>query len=116
MLSCRRYEVALDVRCSCIPPPLLHCIAETHIPRQNCNARPLQVLRDSLRAEGVSFLFKGWTPAFIRLGPNTILMFIFFEVSTRSKMLALDSQPVVSQQLKKAWTSLQEDATARKFA
>lgn len=27
------------------------------------------------------FLFKGWTPAFIRLGPNTVLLFVFFEVS-----------------------------------
>jgi hypothetical protein len=26
------------------------------------------------------FLFKGWTPAFIRLGPNTVLLFVFFEV------------------------------------
>lgn len=27
------------------------------------------------------FLFKGWTPAFVRLGPNTVLMFVFFEVN-----------------------------------
>lgn len=26
------------------------------------------------------FLFKGWTPAFIRLGPNTVLLFVFYEV------------------------------------
>lgn len=26
------------------------------------------------------FLFKGWTPAFVRLGPNTILLFVFLEV------------------------------------
>lgn len=26
------------------------------------------------------FMFKGWTPAFMRLGPNTVLMFVFFEV------------------------------------
>ncbi|PIL30881.1 transporter [Ganoderma sinense ZZ0214-1] len=40
---------------------------------------PLQVLTTALRNEGPRFLFKGWTPAFIRLGPNTVLMFIFFE-------------------------------------
>lgn len=28
------------------------------------------------------FLFKGWMPAFIRLGPNTVLMFVFFEVQS----------------------------------
>lgn len=43
------------------------------------NASPLDVLKTSLRVEGPRFLFKGWTPAFIRLGPNTVLMFVFFE-------------------------------------
>jgi hypothetical protein len=41
----------------------------------------------------VSFLFKGWTPAFIRLGPNTVLMFIFFEVSLLSDCLRSNSHP-----------------------
>ncbi|KAI9059580.1 dicarboxylic acid transporter [Trametes sanguinea] len=40
---------------------------------------PVQVLTTALREEGPRFLFKGWTPAFIRLGPNTVLMFVFFE-------------------------------------
>ncbi|KAF9454977.1 dicarboxylic acid transporter [Macrolepiota fuliginosa MF-IS2] len=44
-----------------------------------------QVLVRSFREEGITFLFKGWTPAFVRLGPNTVLLFVFFE------------------QLKKAW-------------
>ncbi|KAL0950693.1 hypothetical protein HGRIS_007470 [Hohenbuehelia grisea] len=39
----------------------------------------LEILRTSLREEGPKFLFKGWTPAFIRLGPNTVLLFVFFE-------------------------------------
>ena len=26
------------------------------------------------------FLFKGWTPAFVRLAPNTVLLFVFFAV------------------------------------
>ncbi|EKM83634.1 hypothetical protein AGABI1DRAFT_110277 [Agaricus bisporus var. burnettii JB137-S8] len=38
-----------------------------------------QVLARSIREEGITFLFKGWTPAFIRLGPNTVLLFVFFE-------------------------------------
>ncbi|KAF8973857.1 dicarboxylic acid transporter, partial [Flammula alnicola] len=37
------------------------------------------VLSHSLKEEGIRFLFKGWTPAFIRLGPNTVLMFVFYE-------------------------------------
>ncbi|KAK2461710.1 hypothetical protein APHAL10511_006173 [Amanita phalloides] len=39
----------------------------------------INVLIQSLREEGPRFLFKGWTPAFIRLGPNTVLLFVFFE-------------------------------------
>ncbi|TFY70085.1 hypothetical protein EVJ58_g15 [Rhodofomes roseus] len=42
-------------------------------------SNPIEVLKTSLRDEGPRFLFKGWTPAFIRLGPNTIFMFVFLE-------------------------------------
>ncbi|OCH92696.1 mitochondrial carrier [Obba rivulosa] len=49
---------------------------------------PLEVIKHSLREEGPRFLFKGWTPAFVRLAPNTVLMFVFFE------------------QLKKAWRTM----------
>lgn len=40
----------------------------------------LELVKTSLREEGIRFLFKGWTPAFVRLAPNTILMFVFMEV------------------------------------
>ncbi|KAL1747320.1 mitochondrial carrier domain-containing protein [Schizophyllum fasciatum] len=50
----------------------------------------VHVLQKSLREEGARFLFKGWLPAFIRLGPNTVLLFVFFE------------------QLKNGWRSLVE--------
>ncbi|KAJ3575902.1 hypothetical protein NP233_g780 [Leucocoprinus birnbaumii] len=43
-----------------------------------------QVLIQSFREEGVTFLFKGWTPAFMRLGPNTVLLFVFFEQLKRA--------------------------------
>jgi len=39
----------------------------------------LEVLRNMLRQDGVRSLFKGWTPAFVRLAPNTVLMFVFLE-------------------------------------
>ncbi|RDX56323.1 dicarboxylic acid transporter [Lentinus brumalis] len=42
-------------------------------------SHPIEVLTTALREEGPRFLFRGWTPAFIRLGPNTVLMFVFFE-------------------------------------
>ncbi|KIY67512.1 dicarboxylic acid transporter [Cylindrobasidium torrendii FP15055 ss-10] len=39
----------------------------------------ITILKTSLAEEGPAFLLKGWTPAFIRLGPNTVLMFVFYE-------------------------------------
>ncbi|KAF9473187.1 dicarboxylic acid transporter [Pholiota conissans] len=52
------------------------------------NASFVRVITRSFKDEGVRFLFKGWTPSFIRLGPNTVLMFVFYE------------------QIKKAWKSI----------
>ncbi|KAI5791623.1 oxoglutarate/malate carrier protein [Peziza echinospora] len=39
----------------------------------------LEVLRDTVRKEGVTWVFRGWIPSFARLGPHTILMFVFME-------------------------------------
>lgn len=43
------------------------------------DASMLEVVKTSFRNEGVRFLFKGWTPAFVRLAPNTVLLFVFLE-------------------------------------
>ncbi|KAF2424417.1 mitochondrial carrier [Tothia fuscella] len=37
------------------------------------------LLRDIYRAEGLGWMFRGWVPSFIRLGPHTIATFIFLE-------------------------------------
>ncbi|GMF02654.1 unnamed protein product [Ambrosiozyma monospora] len=37
------------------------------------------ILMNAVKTEGVGFMFRGWTPAFIRLGPHTILTFIALE-------------------------------------
>ncbi|EPQ61130.1 mitochondrial carrier [Gloeophyllum trabeum ATCC 11539] len=55
------------------------------------NTTPMQMLKESLRTEGPAFLFKGWTPAFIRLVPNTILMFVFFEQLKKQWRLLVSS-------------------------
>ncbi|KAH7247115.1 mitochondrial dicarboxylate transporter [Fusarium solani] len=39
----------------------------------------LQVLRSGLREEGALFLMRGWTPAWLRLTPHTVLTFVFME-------------------------------------
>ncbi|KZV76901.1 dicarboxylic acid transporter [Peniophora sp. CONT] len=39
----------------------------------------MAVIRSSMAKEGAMFVFKGWTPAWIRLTPTTVLIFFFFE-------------------------------------
>lgn len=36
-------------------------------------------VRDIVRAEGLRWMFKGWVPSFIRVGPHTVLTFLFLE-------------------------------------
>lgn len=38
-----------------------------------------KLLKDVYRAEGVRWMFRGWVPSFIRLGPQTIATFVFLE-------------------------------------
>jgi solute carrier family 25 (mitochondrial dicarboxylate transporter), member 10 len=38
-----------------------------------------RIVTESLRKEGPRFLMRGWTPAWMRLAPNTILTFVFME-------------------------------------
>ncbi|BGP66437.1 hypothetical protein NBRC10512_002497 [Rhodotorula toruloides] len=37
------------------------------------------VISHSFKTEGMSWMFKGWTPAWIRLSPNTIIIFLTLE-------------------------------------
>lgn len=37
------------------------------------------LLKEIYRKEGVSWMFRGWVPAFVRLGPHTIATFLFLE-------------------------------------
>ncbi|RCK67853.1 Mitochondrial dicarboxylate transporter [Candida viswanathii] len=39
----------------------------------------LTVLKNALKNEGVGFMFRGWLPSFIRLGPHTIVTFLVLE-------------------------------------
>jgi dicarboxylate transporter 10 len=38
-----------------------------------------KLLADIYKAEGVGWMFRGWVPSFIRLGPHTIATFLFLE-------------------------------------
>lgn len=39
----------------------------------------LRMLAEIYRHEGVTWMFKGWLPSFIRLGPHTVATFLFLE-------------------------------------
>lgn len=36
-------------------------------------------LRTAVKSEGMGFMFRGWLPSFIRLGPHTIVTFLALE-------------------------------------
>ncbi|KAH8811661.1 mitochondrial carrier domain-containing protein [Xylogone sp. PMI_703] len=38
-----------------------------------------KLLADIYKAEGIKWMFRGWVPSFIRLGPHTIATFLFLE-------------------------------------
>ena len=39
----------------------------------------LSLLKETTRREGLIWMFRGWVPSFVRLGPQTIATMIFFE-------------------------------------
>lgn len=38
-----------------------------------------KILKNAVKSEGIKFAFRGWLPAFIRLGPQTIVTFLALE-------------------------------------
>lgn len=43
------------------------------------NGGALSILMEAVRTEGPGFMFRGWLPSFIRLGPHTICTFLVLE-------------------------------------
>ncbi|KAI9274747.1 mitochondrial carrier domain-containing protein [Phascolomyces articulosus] len=43
------------------------------------NMSALKIMAHMFKNEGIASFFKGWTPAFIRLGPQTIITFVVLE-------------------------------------
>jgi dicarboxylate transporter 10 len=39
----------------------------------------VRVLRETVRREGLGWVFRGWVPSFMRLGPQTVATFVFLE-------------------------------------
>lgn len=54
-------------------------VIKSRIMSQTQNRSIVYVARDLWRTEGLRWLFRGWTPSFIRTGPHTVATFIFLE-------------------------------------
>ncbi|KAG2236418.1 mitochondrial carrier domain-containing protein [Thamnidium elegans] len=51
-----------------------------------------QIMKQMFKSEGIPSFFKGWTPAFIRLGPQTIITFVVLEQFKTWHNLFVDSK------------------------
>ncbi|ORX98961.1 mitochondrial carrier [Basidiobolus meristosporus CBS 931.73] len=54
-------------------------VIKTRVMNSHSNENAIRITVNTVRNEGVRALFKGWLSAFIRLGPHTILTFVFLE-------------------------------------
>ncbi|PWN46042.1 putative DIC1-mitochondrial dicarboxylate carrier protein [Ceraceosorus guamensis] len=54
-------------------------------------------LQRAIQKEGIGFLFRGWTPAWVRLSPNTILIFVILEKLRLMVDVAREQQGLPSQ-------------------
>jgi dicarboxylate transporter 10 len=55
----------------------------------------MKLLTDTYRAEGPGWMFRGWVPSFIRLGPHTVATFLFLEQHKKLYRYFQDQQTVI---------------------
>ncbi|KAJ9300762.1 hypothetical protein DTO271G3_1926 [Paecilomyces variotii] len=63
----------------CSPADVIKTRVMSASPAESQGHSLLGLLKEICRKEGISWAFRGWTPSFIRLGPQTIATFIFLE-------------------------------------
>ncbi|ROT42683.1 mitochondrial dicarboxylate transporter [Sodiomyces alkalinus F11] len=63
----------------CAPADVLKSRIQSASAALGSRSSIIQIIRTSLREEGPRFLMKGWTPAWLRLTPHTVLTFVFME-------------------------------------
>lgn len=67
----------------CSPVDVIKTRIMSASPAETRNKGLLGLLRDIYLREGFTWIFRGWVPSFIRLGPHTIATFIFLEEHKR---------------------------------
>ena len=58
-------------------------VVKTRIMSSKQQSNMMKLLGDIYKKEGFTWVFKGWVPSFLRLGPHTIATFLFFEQHKR---------------------------------
>ena len=54
-------------------------VIKTRVMSSAGQSNVIKLLLDIYRQEGLAWMFRGWVPSFIRLGPHTIATFLFLE-------------------------------------
>ncbi|PHH88263.1 hypothetical protein CDD83_7764 [Cordyceps sp. RAO-2017] len=67
-------------------------VIKTRVMSSTQNQGVLRLVADIYRTDGIGWMFKGWVPSFLRLGPHTICTFVFLEMHRKAyrKLKGLD--------------------------
>ncbi|KAM0199932.1 hypothetical protein ACHAPI_003032 [Fusarium lateritium] len=70
-------------------------VIKTNVMSSTNDHNLLHLIRDIHRKHGVMWMFKGWVPSFLRLGPQTICTFVFLEMHRKAyrKLQGLENKP-----------------------
>ncbi|RSL96978.1 hypothetical protein CDV31_013225 [Fusarium ambrosium] len=68
-------------------------VIKTRVMSSSHNHGVLHLIGDIYRSDGLMWMFKGWVPSFLRLGPQTICTFVFLEMHRNAyrKVKGLDA-------------------------
>ncbi|KAF5661511.1 putative dicarboxylate carrier [Fusarium heterosporum] len=68
-------------------------VIKTNVMSSTHDHNILHLIRDIHRKDGLMWMFKGWVPSFLRLGPQTICTFVFLEMHRKAyrKLQGLDT-------------------------
>ena len=64
---------------ACAPADVLKSRVQNAVTVDGVRPSVTRIITESLKKEGPMFLMRGWTPAWMRLAPYTILTFVFME-------------------------------------
>jgi dicarboxylate transporter 10 len=59
-------------------------VIKTNVMSSTNDHNLLHLIRDIHRKNGLMWMFKGWVPSFLRLGPQTICTFVFLEMHRKA--------------------------------